>query len=181
MKNLRIKILVIAGLFILLGTASCKKWINDTPQPEQVDESAVFSTEKGFQEALNGVYLQMADSSLYGRDLTMGVLSLMGRSYDVNIKPEIGALFYQSALYNLKGQSVGRYSSGVWIKMYQSIANLNNMLINLEAKKSIFTGNNYNQFKGEGLALRAYLHFDLLRLFAPAPLSGGVPLRGFLM
>lgn len=178
MQNLRIKIIAIAGVFILLGTASCKKWINDTPQPEQVDQSAIFSTEKGFQEALNGVYLQMGDSSLYGRDLTMGVLSLLGRSYDQNVSASLSSLFYQSARYNLKDQSVKVYSYGVWLKMYQSIANLNNLLTNIEAKKSMFTGNNYNQFKGEGLALRAYLHFDLLRLFTAAPVLGSASTPG---
>lgn len=172
MKNLKIKILAIAGSFILLSTASCKKWVRDTQEPLQVDESLVFSTEKGFQDVLTGVYLQMGDKTLYGRDLTTGVLSLLGRSYDQNIVPEIGPLFYESARYNLQGGTLRGYAADVWVKMYQSIANLNNLLANIEARKSIFTGNNYNRFKGETLALRAYLHFDLLRLFAVAPSAG---------
>ncbi|WP_029277066.1 RagB/SusD family nutrient uptake outer membrane protein [Pedobacter borealis] len=172
MKILKNKILVIAGLMTILGTASCKKWVNDTPQPLQVDESTLFSTEKGFQDALYGVYLQMAGQSLYGRDLTLGVLSVTGRSYDVNISPTIGNLFYQGARYNFQDKALKDYAADVWSKMYQSIANLNNLLVNIEAKKEMLAVNNYNRYKGEALALRAYLHFDLLRLFAPAPAVG---------
>ena len=172
MQVLKKNLIAICGLFILFSAASCKKWVENTPQPTQVDQSIVFSTEQGFRDVLNGVYLQMGDQSLYGRDLNMGVLSILGRSYDVNITPAITPLFYQSAVYNLQDPTVKTYSADVWNKMYQSIANLNNLLANLETKKSMFTGNNYNAFKGEALALRAYLHFDLLRLFAPAPASG---------
>ncbi|WP_222536875.1 RagB/SusD family nutrient uptake outer membrane protein [Pedobacter polysacchareus] len=172
MQNLRTKIIAMAGVCILLSTASCKKWISNTPEPLQVDESVIFSTEKGFQEALNGVYLQMGAESLYGRDLTIGVLSVLGRSYDANLNENIGDLFYQSARYNLQDPSLKAYATKVWINMYQSIANLNNLLVNLESKKSLFTGNNYQKIKGEALALRAYLHFDLLRLFAAAPAAG---------
>lgn len=170
--NLKIKILAIVAVMIMLGTASCKKWVNDTPQPSQVDEAKVFATEQGFQDALYGVYLQMGAQSLYGRDLSLGVLSLTGRSYDVNIAPAIGNLFYQSARYNVQDKALKDYATDVWTKMYQSIANLNNLLVNIEAKKAIFTGGNYNKYKGEALALRAYLHFDLLRLFAVAPAAG---------
>nr|WP_199077314.1 RagB/SusD family nutrient uptake outer membrane protein [Pedobacter sp. ASV19] len=172
MQILRTKIIAIAGVFVLLSTASCKKWISNTPEPLQVDESTVFYTEKGFQEVLNGVYLQMATQSLYGRDLTLGVLSILGRSYDLNITPASNALFYQSIRYNLQDKALKDYASDVWIKMFQAIANLNNLLANIESRKAMFTSNHYNQYKGEALALRAYLHFDLLRLFAAAPSSG---------
>ena len=37
----------------------------------------------------------------------------------------------------------------------------------MESRKSVFTGNNYNLIRGEALALRALLHFDMFRLFGP--------------
>lgn len=172
--QVRTKIIAIAGLVILTSTTACQKWVDDAPQPLQVDESKIFSSEKGFREALNGVYLQMGSTSLYGKNLTMGVLSLMGRSYDsVNVK-KVSDLQYKVATYDLQSASVMAYSADVWSKMYQSIANLNNVLANADSRKSVFTGNNYNTIKGEALALRAWLHFDLLRLFAPAPSTGAL-------
>ncbi|WP_316838521.1 RagB/SusD family nutrient uptake outer membrane protein [Pedobacter gandavensis] len=178
MQVLRMKIIAAAGLFLLLSTGSCKKWINDTPEPLQVDDSIIFAKEQGFREVLNGVYLQMGAKSLYGRDLTVGVLSVLGRSYDLNVNPSSDNLYNQTALYNLQDPGLKNYASDLWTKMYQAISNLNNLLLNIEKRKEMFTGNNYQTFKGEALALRAYLHFDLLRLFAAAPASGTLTATG---
>ena len=53
--------------------------------------------------------------------------------------------------------------------MYEAVVNTNNVLTRLEkASKSMFSDDNYNLIKGEALALRAYLHFDLLRMFGPS-------------
>ena len=37
----------------------------------------------------------------------------------------------------------------------------------MKSREELFTGNNYNIIQGEALALRAMLHFDMLRLFGP--------------
>jgi hypothetical protein len=48
----------------------------------------------------------------------------------------------------------------------------------LDKQKGIFSGNNYAIIKGEALALRAYLHFDLLGCL-PTPINNpngkGIP------
>lgn len=176
MQIVRNKVLAITGILILLSITACKKWVDQANQPLQVDDSKVFSTEKGFREVLNGVYLQMGSSTLYGKNLTMGVLSLAGRSYDSISVKKAGQLYYQAAIYNFTDPTVKAYTAAVWKEMYQSVANLNNLLANVEAKREMFTGNNYSTFKGEALALRAFLHFDLLRLFAPIDAGAvGVP------
>lgn len=47
------------------------------------------------------------------------------------------------------------------------ILNCNKLLKNIQGKQSLFTGYNYDIIRGEALALRAMLHFDMLRLFGP--------------
>lgn len=176
MQIVKNKILVVTGLLVLFSIMACKKWVDETPQPLQVDDSKLFSTEQGFREVLNGVYLQMGSPTLYGKDLTMGVISLAGRNFDSVSVNKAGQLYYQAATYNFTDPVVRNYTNDVWNKMYQSVTNLNNLLTNIEAKKELFTGNNFTTFKGEALALRAYLHFDLLRLFAPVDLkASGIP------
>src|SRR5580765_4433647 len=108
----------------------------------------------------------MGGKSMYGRDMTFGLLSVLGRSYDTTISPAIGNLYYQGARYNFQDPSVNATFRVMWDSLYLCIANLNNLLDNVESRKNIFTGNNYNTIKGEALGLRAFLHFDLVRMFA---------------
>jgi len=157
----------------MISLMSCKKW-TDVDAPLQVDQSTVYSTEQGFREVLNGVYLQMGNKSVYGRDMTFGLMSVLGRSYDTTISPAIANLYYQGAQYNFQDAEVKATFKEMWNGLYLGIANLNELLANVESKKNFFTGNNYNTFKGEALGLRAFLHFDLLRTFAPSPAAAGL-------
>lgn len=52
-----------------------------------------------------------------------------------------------------------------WSKIYTQIANLNAMLQTIDGNKNLFSGENYNVIKGEAIGLRAFLHFELLRMF----------------
>lgn len=54
-----------------------------------------------------------------------------------------------------------------WNKAYALILNCNKILENIDQNQDLFTGGNYYAVKGEALALRAMLHFDMLRLFGP--------------
>lgn len=170
-KKRFINYLLVAAVMMLSFTG-CKKWL-DADAPLQVDENTLFSTEQGFRDVLNGVYLQMGSRSLYGRDLSFGLLSVLGRSYDTTISPAIGHLYYEGAKYNFEHAAVKTIFKNAWDSMYQCVGNLNHLLTNIENRKTVFTGNNFNTMKGEALAMRAFLHFDLLRLFAPSPLAAG--------
>lgn len=68
----------------------------------------------------------------------------------------------------LTSTTVRAQIDAMWSKMYNMLANVNNLLDNIDKRQSVFTGDNYNIIKGEALGLRAYIHFDLLRLFASA-------------
>jgi hypothetical protein len=169
-KGIKIFWIIAVACFAMTG---CKKWL-DVPAPLQVNQNDLFSSEQGFREVLNGVYLQMGSKSLYGRDLTFGMLSVLGRTYDTTISPAIGNFYYQGARYNLQDAEVSVMQKNIWDSMYVCIANLNNLLAAIDSRQSVFTGNNYQLVKGEALGLRAYLHFDLLRLFAPSPAQSGL-------
>ena len=64
--------------------------------------------------------------------------------------------------------------------MYNIIANVNNLLYYCDENKQVFTtGHYYEIIKGEALGLRAFLHFEVYRMFSPdvkrAPKSDGIP------
>ncbi|MFR7825128.1 MAG: RagB/SusD family nutrient uptake outer membrane protein [Odoribacter splanchnicus] len=59
--------------------------------------------------------------------------------------------------------------SDIWLKSYNTIANCNVLLERLKKQSpTFFPEGEYDLIYGEVLALRAFLHFDLLRAFAPS-------------
>src|SRR5678816_2491772 len=128
-KNLLI--LSLAAVLIVSFTA-CKKWVNVEP-PLQVGEKTLLSNEQGFRDVLNGVYLQMGAINSYGRDMTFGMMSVLGRSYDTTISPAIDNMFYQSARYNFQDASVKTVQKNIWDNLYYAIGNLDNLLANIES------------------------------------------------
>lgn len=160
----------------------CKKWL-DVTSKSQVVETAMFADENGFADAMAGIYYTMASGTLYGDKLSMSLMDVLARRYNVSDWP-IGHSTYSSAAGYGFGGDPPDYSlyyttdeikpmvSGIWERMYFAIANTNNILKNIDGRKGVFSGNNYSLMKGEALGLRAFMHFDLLRMFGYPYVSG---------
>ena len=76
---------------------------------------------------------------------------------------------YLTALssFDYADNSVQTGLSNTWTAAYNTILNCNVVLDNLEECDGILLTPEYRMLKGEMLALRAFLHFDMLRLFGP--------------
>ena len=57
----------------------------------------------------------------------------------------------------------------IYTQLYKIILSVNAILEQIDAKQDVFEPGMYEIIKGECLAMRAYCHFDLLRLFGPMP------------
>lgn len=155
-------------LGLLFSVSGCKKFLDVTPK-SSISESELFSSEEGFQQALTGVYSQLASQSLYGDNLTLGFVSALGQNYS---PANNFFIFQQTTAYNYNSAEVASYGSSIWTDAYTAIAGVDNILSQIDSKKEMFRLNNYNLIKGEALGLRAYLHFDLLRLFGENYITG---------
>ena len=148
-----------AGLAFTIS--SCSNWLDVQPKTE-VKQDKMFETESGFKDALVGCYMLMGDASLYGRELTYTFLEVLAQQYEfVNtFNP------YQNVkLYSYSTSNVESMINGIWSKQYKVIANLNAILEYIEDEKKILHPVNYANIKAQALGLRAFLHFDLLRMF----------------
>lgn len=166
MKKL-IKTTYIFTLFLsLLMFTGCEDWF-DVSSDIDAKEDDLYKTENGFFDALIGVYARMAGRSLYGDQMTISMMDLLAYSYDLRDgAPEIYSSFVN---FNYKTPDTEKVIDAIWKDMYNAIANDNKLLERLEtADKAMFDGDSYDLIKGEALALRAYLHFDLLRMFGPS-------------
>lgn len=154
-------------LFIIVclsfSFASCNSWL-DVELENKVDEDKLFSSVEGFEEALAGVYSEMAGSSMYGQALTMEYLDLMGQYYSYN---SVGKAYTYFKDFEYTNQTVKSTIASFWNKLYSCIASANNILSWADKNAGVMTDSERKQIKGEALALRAFLHFDLYRLFLP--------------
>ncbi|MDR1718976.1 MAG: RagB/SusD family nutrient uptake outer membrane protein [Dysgonamonadaceae bacterium] len=142
---------------------SCSDWLDISPKTE-IKAKDNFQDEQGFKDALTGVYLLMTQQSLYGRELTFGFNDVMAQYYTGVYATSHS--YYHAKSYNFTEASCVSRINAIWLNMYNVIANLNELIINIEdSDKALFTGRNYDLIKGEAYGLRAFLHFDLLRLF----------------
>ncbi|TKC09705.1 RagB/SusD family nutrient uptake outer membrane protein [Pedobacter frigoris] len=138
---------------------SCNKWLDVEPK-SQVRDNDLFSTETGFKEALAGVYTSLTYEPLYGREMTFGLMGVLGYEWDYQSEQYDSDKFFEYTSV----PSLARIDA-VWNGMYTAIANNNKILEEIDGQKSVFQQDNYEVIKGESLALRAFLHFDLLRVF----------------
>lgn len=160
--------MTIALCIVFITCTGCKKWLDVKPKTN-VSESVLFQDEQGFKDALTGVYLQLASPSLYAKEFTMGTMDVFAQYYDVSASTHS---YNKAGLYEYTDARVQGTIDGFWRSSYNAIANINNLLEAIDAKRNLFTGNNYELVKGEALGLRAFLHFDLLRAFGPIPEEG---------
>ncbi len=155
-------------LCISMFMTSCEKWLDVDPK-SQVKQEDLFDSEVGFREALFGVYTYMSENSLYGEYLSMSFLDVLAQTFTINKQEQ---MFYYESIYDYKEQGVQKRIDSIWSNMYFCIANCNNILDQIDGKEGLFMNNNYDITKAEAKALRAYLHFDILRMFAPSVASG---------
>lgn len=148
--------------------SSCNDWLNVSPKAEMKAED-MFASESGFRDALVGVYSLMSRTDSYGKDLTYGYMDVLAQFYSIP-KSETNHTFRYAIAYNYKETSEENRILAIWKNHYTAIANLNMALSFIDVNKSVFADTAvYAVYKGEMLALRALLHFDLLRMFASSP------------
>ncbi len=153
----------LVSLSALLLT-SCEKYLDVRPKSE-IPVGLHFDRESGFQDQLTGVYTKMCGTSMYGREMTFGLMEVLSQNYDLNSN----SLYFYASQYNYEVTTIKSKIDDIWSNTYNCIANLNVMIDYLDkADPKIFTDNNYSVFKGEAIGLRAFLHFDMLRIFAPS-------------
>ena len=157
------KIYLYIIFFTALLSSSCNKWL-DVKLINMREDSQQFSTENGFKEALAGIYFNMSSPVLYGQTLSFGGLDLMSRTYDYG---QVMNSYRMYRDFEYKDGDMERMMYSVWFSMYSNIASINHILMWSDKNKSVLSQSAYNQIRGEALGLRAFLQYDIYRLFAP--------------
>lgn len=149
---------------ILLGMASCRKWLQVQPE-DKFTEEQMYSSAASIADVMNGLYLQLSDNNLYGRNLTLDKLDLFAQRYYAATS---GYAYYYYSTWAYTNTSVQTTILNIWSSMYTTIGNDNLFIQNLGIYGSRHLDQTtLNEYYGAAYGLRAFMHFDLLRLFGP--------------
>lgn len=157
---MKLKHILIGSTIALSALCSCSDFLDVRPKQELV-EGELFKSASGFEDAIYGVYGSLQATALYGKNLTWFLPEILAQNYgsylNDNITP-IARYEYDNA------RILTPLISEIWTQAYTTIGYVNNILSQLEEWKPE-SMEFYNLYKGEMLGVRAFLHFDLLRLF----------------
>lgn len=169
-RHLIIKTVIAVGIGI--AATSCEGYLDITPDG-QVKRDEMLATNEGVEDALYGVYAKLRNTTLYGQEMYFSSLEIMSQTLYCYGNTGVTAL----GQYDYNNTSVKNVFAMVWNDMYNNISNVNSVL-NAPLVEGA-TAYPANIYKGEALALRAMMHFDLMRLFAEQitvnPNAKGIP------
>ncbi len=160
-NTIYVTVLAICGML-----ASCSGWLEVKPY-DKISEDELLQSEEGYQKMLNGIYIDLNSDALYGKSLTVEMIEVMGGAYTIGSDNSVWGDYKDLSSYQYATEYWRDRMDQTWNKAYALVLNCNKILESIDDKQSLFTGSNYYIIKGEALALRAMLHFDMLRLFGP--------------
>lgn len=146
--------------------ASCDSWLEVKPY-DQIAEGELQKSEEGYQKMLNGIYIDLNSDALYGQTLSVEMIEVMGGAYSIGSDNSVWGNYKDLSSYQYNTEYWRDRLDQTWNKAYALILNCNKILATIDGNKNLFTDGSYYIIKGEALALRAMLHFDMLRLFGP--------------
>ena len=162
---MKTKISLIIALFFTLS--ACNNWL-DIELDNKVEDSKLFSTPEGFEEALAGIYSSLSKQNMFGQTYTMEYIDVLAQYYSYS---SIKSTYEYWKDYNYQNSGSKSTIAGIWNNLYSNISQANGILEWADKNASVLSESQRNQIRGEALGLRAFLHFDLLRLWAPAPVT----------
>lgn len=156
-------------IIIVLGlTSSCNKYLEVQPEASYT-ETQVYRNESAIQQALNGLYIDMASTALYGGDMSTTIIEILAQRFksvrDNQGRRDLSVLNF----YQYDAPQAQQLFDTIWRKGYNTILAANVFLSKIDQSitNKVLPEANGNLLKGEALAVRAMLHFDLLRLYGP--------------
>ncbi|HEV8271775.1 MAG TPA: RagB/SusD family nutrient uptake outer membrane protein [Chitinophagaceae bacterium] len=153
---------IFAALIITASLTSCKKVIESEPT-HQLDGSTRFTSIEDFDFALTGAYALFRSGNYYGG----------GSNAFVNLPDMMSDNLNETSesLGNYQNMSTWRYAEdepnidATWQASYRIISQANLLLRDID-NFSATDGGAVNRIKAQALAIRAMVHFDLLRYWA---------------
>ncbi len=152
----------------LLFATSCKKDLIKQPY-NAVAEASAFQSQDDFDNAMRGIYQRIGFSQgYYGGDMII-VPDLLADNLITSTSGR--GTFLQTGRWQYNGDNtIGLFTTG-----YSIIRAANGVLQNID--NGVLSGDAQASLKAEAQAIRAWVHFDIARMYAKTPLMNIDPSR----
>ncbi|HEY9543810.1 RagB/SusD family nutrient uptake outer membrane protein [Prevotella sp.] len=138
----------------------------DVGSKSDVDVDEMYRSADGYYTTLTGLYVSLGDAGLYGANLPLLALEPLTQQYSVS---ENDPDRLEWSKFNYATDEGEKIISEIWLSMYNTIVNDNLLLSKFDDHSATLLSKEVaDLMHGEALALRAYMYFDLLRMFSPA-------------
>lgn len=155
------KILYLLAIAVL--SFSCSNFLDVVPKDQQTADQ-LYSTKAGFYTAANGIYDGLASDELYGAHMTWEAIDIMAKRYSTT---EASLEFRDLSSNNYTSLYVSPILTEIWQKAYELILAANLLIDEVDQQSGLLSEDEADILRGEMLAVRAFLHLDMLRLFGP--------------
>lgn len=162
------KIYLYGCIVLLLVVTSCDKWLDVRPKNQKTTDE-LFSTYDGFKSALDGCYIKLKDRNIYGERLTMTNIESMAQLWAKTSNSGLPS-DYELKEFDYEGDNARSAILRIYSSLFNTIAQVNMLLNYLEINRSVIPDESTHAIiEGEAYAIRAFCHFDVLRLFGQLP------------
>ena len=158
-------------LVFLLGVffSSCEDFLTARDK-SSILEDDLFTDQEGIEEAMYGLYVTLAKGDMYGETFQQ-TIDLLGQYFAIGKEAgsdaSAGGIYDKIIMHDHTDQrAIDRYKK-MWQTSYKFVSDVNKILERLE----IWDGKRLKHekmYKGEALGVRAYVLFDLLRMYGSA-------------
>lgn len=150
-------ILPISSVLIMIFVITSCKDILDLEPAQSLSNETALDNDQGVKQALNGAYDQLSQSSLLGGELMRNAELYAGEGEILWVGTYTAPreIFLRDILVNNSDVA------GLWTDAYECINTCNNVLNAID----VVEPEDQNRVRGEALAMRAWCHFELTRMF----------------
>ncbi len=165
----RLSLAIATGAVLLLS--SCKKDFLDLNPYDSVSSEVAITNVSDMRAALSGAYANMRDPDLFGRTIPLFPDLIADNVYISSALNSNRYLQFMQYNYNANDGNV----KGMWKQAYSTILRANNVI-----NSSLQGTADIDQLRGEALAIRALMYFELVKYFSKPytvdPNAAGVPI-----
>jgi len=155
----------IAGLSLVTVISSCSKDFINLPPVSNQTTATFFKTANDFQQGVNAVYDGLQSSRSYGKS-SYYLMEVRSDNTDILDRGALGGVASQLDLFT--ETTTNPFLTDVYAGAYVTISRANAVLDQIDA--AAIPDSSKKQFKGEAQFLRAFVYFDLVRLYGKVPL-----------